>query len=755
MDFGANLFLMKPASASDLQRAIQNVISGRIASRAPGEVPTELDVMKRYSERLVRKIKEVNVALTRRTAELQASEEMFRQITENITEVFYMTDAKTGEVLYISPACEKIWGQTRAQILARPAAWTDSIHPEDRQRVGDAFVEKRDVGGFDEIFRLQHPGGQIRWARSRSFPIRNGEGEIYRHTGIASDITDLKVAQDALAEKAALATLAAEVGNAHTRGDSLRDILQLCTEAMVRHLGAAFARIWTLNAKKTVLELQASSGLYTHIDGAHSRVPVGKYKIGLIAQERRPHLTNDVLNDPRVGDREWARRESMVSFAGYPLTVNDELVGVMAMFARTPLTQYALDGLGTIADTVAIGIKRKQAEQVQAGLENQLRQAQKMEAVGNLAGGIAHDFNNLLTAILGYGNILLSRLQEGDPGRQNVQEILKAGERAASLTNQLLAFSRKQVLQPKIVDLNALATNLEKMLRRLIGEDVELSTCLEKNLGQVKADPGQIEQVIMNLVVNSRDAMPMGGKLTIETANAALGEDYASRHLGAKPGRYVMVAVADTGVGMGAETQARIFEPFFTTKEVGKGTGLGLATVYGIIKQSEGYVAVYSEPGQGTTFKIYLPRIDQSVETARVGQAAPIPRGTETILLVEDEEAVRRLARLILEGQGYAIIEAPSGSSALAAAEKHATPIHLLLTDVIMTEMNGRELSQRLTRVCPSARVLFMSGYTGDTIVRHGVLEPGIAYLQKPFTPADLARKVREVLDSAPLPPGA
>jgi signal transduction histidine kinase/DNA-binding response OmpR family regulator len=558
-----------------------------------------------------------------------------------------------------------------------------------------------------------------------------------------------------LIQRAPITALAADIGIAHTRGDSLRDILHRCTEAIVLHLGAAFARIWTLNAEKSVLELQASSGMYTHIDGPHSRVPVGQYKIGLIAQERQPHLTNDVLNDPRVGDQEWARRESMVAFAGYPLMVQDELVGVMAMFARAPLTRYALDGLGTVADTIALGIKRKLVEQSQAGLESQLRQAQKMEAVGSLAGGVAHDFNNLLTAILGYGHILLTRLREDDPARHNVQEILKAGERAAALTNQLLAFSRKQVLQPKILDLNALAMNLEKMLRRLIGEDIELSTCLDRNLGQVRADPGQIEQVIMNLVVNSRDAMPKGGKVTIETANVTLGEDYASRHLGSKPGRYVMLAVADTGVGMDAATQSRVFEPFFTTKEAGKGTGLGLATVYGIIKQSEGYISVYSEPGQGTTFKAYLPRIDQPAETATVGETVPIPRGTETILLVEDEESVRRLARLILERQGYAVIEAPSASSALATAEKQAAPIHLVLTDVIMPEMNGRELSQRLTRIHPAARVLFMSGYTGDTIVRHGVLEPGIAFLQKPFTPTDLARKVREVLDGAPTPPGA
>ena len=681
---------------------------------------------------------------------LRNSEERFRQIAENISELFYMMDAASGEVLYVSPACERIWGQSQAHVRSRPTAWMDAIHPEDRQRVGDAFLEKRDMGDFDETFRVRRPDGQVRWARSRAYPIRDKEGRIYRYAGIASDITDLKVAQDALIEKAALAALAAEVGNAHTNDGSLREILQLCTEAIVRHLGAAFARVWTLDAATNMLELQASAGLYTHLDGAHSRVPVGQFKIGLIAQERRPHLTNDVLNDPKVSDPDWARRESMVAFAGYPLMVQDDLVGVMAMFARTPLTQYSLDGLRNVANTIALGIKRKLAEETQAGLEKQLRQAQKMEAVGSLAGGVAHDFNNLLTAILGYGNLLLTRPGEDDQGRRHIQEILNAGERAAALTNQLLVFSRKQILQPRVLSLNDLATNLERMLRRLIGEDVALSTCLEENLGQVRADPGQIEQVIMNLVINARDAMPDGGRLAIETANVTLGEDHARGHPEAKPGRYVMLAVTDTGTGMDAETQARIFEPFFTTKEVGKGTGLGLATVYGIIKQGGGHIVVCSEPGHGSVFRIYIPRIEQLAEIATLAPAAPIPRGTETILLVEDEAGVRGLARLLLEAQGYAVIEAPGVAAALAAAGTHATTIQLVLTDIIMPEMSGPELSRRLARVCPSARVLFMSGYTGETIARHGVLEPGIAFLQKPFTPADLARKVREVLDGVP-----
>jgi len=679
------------------------------------------------------------------------AEERFRQIAETISEVFYLADAEAGRVLYVSPACEKIWGQSQEQILERPTAWMEAIHLEDREQVANAIAEKLDSGDFDETFRLQLPDGRVRWARTRAIPIHEGSGRAYRYAGIVSDVTDLKVAKDALIEKAAVSALAAEVGIAHTRGDSLREILQSCTEAIVRHLGAACARIWTLNAHKNVLELQASAGMYTHLDESERRVPVGRYNIGRIAEERLPHLTNNVQNDPRVSDQTWARRESMIAFAGYPLMVQDEIVGVMAMFSRTPLTQHTTDGLGTVADTIALGIRRKLAEQAQVGLENQLRQAQKMEAVGRLAGGVAHDFNNLLTAILGYGHLLENDLGEGDPARQGVREILKAGERAATLTSKLLAFSRKQVLQPKVLDLNSLVTEVEGMLRRLIGEDIDLATRLDIHLGHVKADPGQIEQVIMNLVVNSRDAMPSGGRLTIETGNVTLDEEYVAGHVGAKPGRYVMLAVTDTGAGMDAATQARIFEPFFTTKEPGKGTGLGLATVYGIVKQSDGYVSVYSEQDHGTTFKIHLPRTEELVKAEQAGPVATVPRGTETILLVEDEKDVRRLARLILEGQGYAIIEATSCSSALEAAENHATPIDLILTDVVMPEMNGRELSQRLNRVRPSAKVLFMSGYPGETIVRHGVMDPGIAFLQKPFTPRDLVRHVRGVLDGVPL----
>jgi nitrogen-specific signal transduction histidine kinase/ActR/RegA family two-component response regulator len=380
-------------------------------------------------------------------------------------------------------------------------------------------------------------------------------------------------------------------------------------------------------------------------------------------------------------------------------------------------------------------------------LEEQLRQSQKLEAIGQLAGGIAHDFNNLLTVVTGYSDLTVRQLQAADPVRRNVEEIKKAGERAASLTRQLLAFSRKQVLQPKVLNINAVISDIEKMLRRLIGEDVGLKTIIASELGSIKADPGQIEQVLMNLAINARDAMPQGGKLTIEAENVYLNDEYARQHIAVKPGPYVMLAVSDTGTGMDEKTQAHIFEPFFTTKEAGKGTGLGLSTVYGIVKQSGGNIWVYSEVGRGTTFKIYLPRVDEGAqEYKRSAEVEEIFQGTETILLAEDEEMVRKLAREVLETYGYQVLEAANGREALLICERYKEPIHLLITDVVMPEMSGRELSDRLAQLRPEIKVLYMSGYTDNAIVHQGVLDEGANFIQKPFSPHTLAQKVRTVL---------
>jgi two-component system cell cycle sensor histidine kinase/response regulator CckA len=401
-----------------------------------------------------------------------------------------------------------------------------------------------------------------------------------------------------------------------------------------------------------------------------------------------------------------------------------------------------------IRSTVEDITERRRTEEALRKSEEQLRQWQRVEAIGRLAGGVAHDFNNLLMTIKGCSELLL-----GVFDREEVEEILKAADRATSLTRQLLAFGRRQVLQPQVLDLNAVVMNMDKMLRRVIGEDVQLITSLHGDLWSVKVDPGMIEQVIMNLAVNSRDAMPNGGKLTIETTNVTHDEEYASHHVSVKPGYYVMLAITDTGCGMDKETQSHLFEPFFTTKEKGKGSGLGLSTVYGIVKQSGGNIWAYSEPGVGTTFKIYLPREEETSHVYKPEisrKEIRAPGGTETVLLVEDEEAVRSMVSKVLQNKGYKVLEASHGNEALEVCGKFEGPIHLMVTDVIMPQMSGRELAERLALMRPAMRVLYMSGYPDNTIVQHGVLEPGTAFLQKPFTINALELKVREILNSGP-----
>jgi len=391
---------------------------------------------------------------------------------------------------------------------------------------------------------------------------------------------------------------------------------------------------------------------------------------------------------------------------------------------------------------------RKRAEEEKRRMEERLLQSAKMEAVGRLAGGVAHDFNNLLTAIIGYSEFLDARFTDGDPSKREIGEIRKAADRAASLTRQLLAYSRRQVLQPQVIGINSVISEIDPMLRRLIGEHIAFATKLDGALWDVKADPGQMSQVVMNLAINARDAMPDGGKLTIETANATLGEEYHRNHEVVEPGPYVMLAVSDTGIGMSEETTAHIFEPFFTTKEMGKGTGLGLSTVYGIVKQSKGYIWVYSEPGHGTTFKVYLPRTDEG-EALPDKPVSPVEdmRGEKTVLLVEDDEPIRKLAREVLEQNGYAVLSAGDGEEALRVAGEYRGEIHLLLTDVVMPGIGGRELSDRIRALRPAIRIIYMSGYTGNAIADQGVLALGTPFLQKPYSPASLARKVKEVLE--------
>jgi signal transduction histidine kinase len=474
---------------------------------------------------------------------------------------------------------------------------------------------------------------------------------------------------------------------------------------------------------------------------------------GHVWRQGKPSWIADVLREENFPRAEAAGKVGFHGAFGFPIKIGTEVEGVIELYSRE-IEEPDEELLKMVTD---VGLKigqfgeRARAEEALRRTEAQLQQSQKMEAVGRLAGGVAHDFNNMLTVIRGYSELVLSRLGAGEPLRKELEEVKKAADRASGLTSQLLAFSRRQFIAAKTLDLNAIIHNMEGMLRRLLGEDiVELCTVLDPQTGQIKADPGQIEQVIMNLAVNARDAMPSGGRVTIETGNINFGQEGYRAPLGLEPGRYVALIIRDTGLGMDEETQSHIFEPFFTTKEKGKGTGLGLSTVYGIVKQSGGYIEVESKPGRGAVFKIYFPCVDGAMEeSATETVTADSIRGRETVLLVEDEPGVRRLVNETLRIHGYTVLEARHGIEALLTGAKHMGPIHLLLTDVVMPQMSGPEVAEKLSGVRPAVKVLYMSGYPDHPVFSKGGVDTERCFLQKPFTPNALAQKVREVLDSA------
>jgi len=491
------------------------------------------------------------------------------------------------------------------------------------------------------------------------------------------------------------------------------------------------------------------------------RLKIGESLAGQVAATGRPLLLRDPASHPSMlpEHAQAMRRLGYHGMLTVPARVGDRVVGVLSFLTRREegfstedlaiATAFASHAAVALENSRLLHESRRAYDEL-VQTQGQLEQAQKMDAIGRLAGGVAHDFNNLLTVILGRTDILLTQIKTEDPLRRGIALIQRTAGRAAELTKQLLAFSRKQVLEAVVLDLGVVTTDMKEMLARLIGEDIALVTNLAATLGHVKADRGQIEQVVMNLAINARDAMPQGGQLVVETANADLDDEYVRRNVGSRPGPHVMLAVSDSGVGIPRELQRHIFEPFFTTKEQGKGTGLGLATVYGIVKQSGGYIEVDSEPGRGTTFRIYLPRVDSASPAAERSPRAAAPTGgTETILLVEDEDGVRELARDILRSSGYTVLEGRNGAEGLLLGERHQGALDLLLTDVVMPRMSGRELAERMVSLRPELSVLYMSGYTDDAVIRHGVLGSDTAFLQKPFTPAALVQRVRETLDQA------
>jgi PAS domain S-box-containing protein len=676
-------------------------------------------------------------------AALRASEARFKGLWDSGIILVAIAD-EAGAIIEINDAGLAMLGHSLADLGRGQVRWGELTSSDGR-------YEER--AGPDQRFVT---GGPSSWEReltrtngtSVSLLVATARLDRSERIAIAVDITGRKVAEKDLLERMRIAALTAEVGMALTHEAPLSKALEECSAAIVEKLNVAFAGIWTYDPDNDLLELQASAGIAVDPEGPFGRVPVGQLNIGRVAADRRPSLTNEL---GREGAGNGSPIAGISAFAGHPLLVNDQLMGVVAILSREPISQPAFTGLGTISAALAVGIQRKYVTRANASLESQLRQSQKMEAVGRLAGGIAHDFNNILSVVLTCGEFLLEDMKAVDPGRADVEEICKAATRAASLTRQLLMFSRQQVLAPRVLDLAAVATSIEGMLRRVLGEDIELVLGSDAPESRVRADPGSIEQVLMNLVVNARDAMPTGGRLTVWTRNETLGEGFAALagELGATLGRHVVLSVTDTGTGMDAATQARIFEPFFTTKAVGKGTGLGLSTVFGIIQQSGGHIRVRSEPGNGTTFNIYLPQVDAVADAPAIKPKAAL-RGSETIMLVEDEEQVRAVARNILQRHGYQVVELRSGQEALAYCQNNPAPIDLLLTDVVMPQMSGPELAHKLIGVHPALAILCMSGYTDDSIVRHGFLQADLAFLHKPFTSESLTRRVREVLDARP-----
>jgi PAS domain S-box-containing protein len=603
-----------------------------------------------------------------------------------------------GKIVSWNTGAERIYGYTASEVVGQPVRIL--VPPEQRDELPEILERlKRDerIQPYETV-RARKDGERINVSVSIS-PVKDGEGKIVGASAIARDVTERKRVEAEL-----------QKSEAHFRSlirDAPYGIYRVTLDGQFLHVNPALVTMLGYDSEQELMRRNMEKDIYRDLQSRR----------GLIAE----HAHTD---DFRAVETEWRRKDGKiitVKMTGHPVFQENHSLAYFEVFAEDITERRTL--------------------------ERQLFQSQKMEAIGRLAGGIAHDFNNLLSVILGHSDILEQQIGTNGRLRKSVEATRNAAERAAALTMQLLAFSRKQVIEPTVIDLNESVVEIQKMLHRIIGEDIELTIRLQPGLGYVKADSGQLGQVLMNLAVNSRDAMPGGGKLAIETANVDIDDTYVRQHLGARPGPFVMLAVSDTGIGMDAETMSHVFEPFFTTKELGKGTGLGLSMVYGIIKQNNGYVMVYSEPGRGTTFKIYFPRTVETL-TAPHGVEKEIPGGSETILVVEDELALRELTCVLLQEAGYTVLESTGVEDAIATGKDSQRKIDLLLTDIVMPRLDGRELANQLVALRPNLRVLYMSGYTDDVIVHRGLLKQATVLVQKPFTKAKLLRKVRETLDS-------
>jgi two-component system cell cycle sensor histidine kinase/response regulator CckA len=626
-------------------------------------------------------------------------EEQFRRFFElgNVGMAIIAPDRKFVE---LNQEICTLLGYSRDEL--RALKWPDVTHRDDRELDPGHFesVLSGDKDAYSLEKRLVRKDGSILNASISVKAIRGADGSLQNAILVVQDVTTRAMAEQAL----------------RSSEERYRDLIENAHDIIYTH---------DLDGNYTSMNAAVE-----YITGYTPEEALGMNIRDIIMPDELPRVT-DMIRRKLQGER----------VTNYELDIRAKDGRTITVEVNTRIVYR--DGNPVAIQGIARDITGRK------NLEEQLIQAQKLESVGRLAGGIAHDFNNMLTAINGYSDLALRKVAPEDPIRGYLEEIKKAGERSALLTNQLLAFSRRQILHPQMITINDVINDTMNMLKRVIGEDIDLVTQLKPTVGSIKFDPGQLSQVLMNLAVNARDAMPDGGKLTIETSNIFIDPNYASTHVGLLPGAYVLLSVSDTGTGMSPEIQEQIFEPFFTTKAVGKGTGLGLATVYGIVRQSGGGIFVYSEEGHGTTFKIYIPRVaDEQTDETQTEASPKLAIGSETILLVEDEDIVRSLSRQVLEACGYHVIEARDGIEALEILEKNDMAIDLLITDVIMPRMGGRELSERLRLAKPQLPILFASGYTDEAVVRHGVLDSNINFLQKPFTLDDVARKVRDLLDT-------
>jgi two-component system, cell cycle sensor histidine kinase and response regulator CckA len=703
---------------------------------------------------IVRALREWSLLQERRRAEedLRRSEEKYRELVENLNDVVFSLDAQ-GIITYASPPAMHIAGYRPADLLGHPFSLI--IHDEDYPYVAQSFLETLNNKLAPAEFRFRTADGSVRWARTSSRPLFEG-GQAVGIFGIFSDITERKQSEEKIRHLNLVLRAIRKVNQLITlEKDSHRLIAEICSH-LVEHRGYEGA----------VIILTDDSG-----------GPLSFFEAGMgegflpLAEHLRQGILPPCCDEARLNDGLIHIKDQVNQCASCPIIARCARQDTLCIQMRhgTKIYGYlsvSLDrmlGIDTeeqelfaeVAGDVAFGLYSieqskmiMEADRERRRMETELRQAQKMDAIGKLAGGVAHDFNNMLSVIIGFSTLAMEGLHPMDPLCQDLAEIRKAGERSADLTKQLLAFSRKQVVEPRIIILDDVVAEHKKMLGRLIGEDIELLFKPAENLWKARLDPSQVGQVLANLSVNARDAIRGVGKVTIETANATLDQSFCSSHISVTPGDYVILSFSDTGIGMDEETLEHLFEPFFTTKKAGEGTGLGLSTVFGIVKQNEGHILVSSTPGAGATFTIYFPRYQGQGEKAPERDGEVNIEGTETILLVEDEEHVLKIARKVLELHGYKVLSAATPGEACIVAEKYNGDIHLLLTDVIMPLMNGKELQARIEKIRPRIRTLFMSGYTADIIVQRGLIEEGVIFIQKPFSPPLLARKVRLALES-------